>query len=406
MKACLGCGGPLPEPFLDLGQTPLANAYRRPEDPTPEATYRLAVSYCPQCHLVQLTDLVPPEEMFSEYLYFSSFSDSFVAHAQGMADHLAERFKLNADSFVVEVASNDGYLLQHFVAKGIPVLGVEPAANIAQVANDKGIRTLQAFFNPDTAQAIRSTMGLADVLIGNNVLAHVPTTNAFAGAVAMLLQADGVAVFEVPHLQALLDHVEFDTIYHEHVFYFSLHALHQLFARAGLELFDVQHQAVHGGSLRVFVQHPGARPVSQAVHDLLQEEINQGLTEAATYERFADRVEQLRSQLLALLQQLKSQGKSVAAYGAPAKGNTLLNYCGIGTDLVAFTVDRSPHKQGLLTPGMHLPILAPEALQEKQPDYAVILPWNIKDEIMQKQTTYRERGGKFIVPIPEPAVLE
>lgn len=405
MKPCLGCGGALPEPFLDLGRTPLANAYRRPEDESPEHTYRLAIAHCPACHLVQLTELVPPEQLFGEYLYFSSYSDSFVAHAKQMVAHLVERLQLGSDSFAIEVASNDGYLLQHFVARGIPVLGVEPASNIAQVANEKGIRTLQAFFNPETAAAIRAEHGPADVLIGNNVLAHVPMTNAFAQAVEAVLKPDGVAVFEVPYLQTLLDHVEFDTIYHEHVFYFSVTALQHLFARARLELFDVQLQSVHGGSLRIFLQKPGIRPVSQAVRDLLQEEERRGLTQAATYTQFAKRVEHVKERLLALLRRLKSEGKVVAAYGAPAKGNTLLNYCGIGTDLVAFTVDRSPYKQGLLTPGMHLPILAPEALTEKQPDYAVILPWNIQDEILQKQALFQERGGRFIVPIPEPAVL-
>lgn len=405
MKRCLGCGDGLPPPFLDLGSTPLANAYRRVDDEGPEPYFPLAVAYCPACHLVQLTEIVPPGAMFEDYLYFSSYSDSFVAHAERMVASLGERFALGAESFVVEVASNDGYLLQHFVRRGVPVLGVEPAANIARVAQAKGIPTLNTYFDRRTVQAIVAEQGLADLVIGNNVLAHVPDTNEFAQAVAGILKPGGVAVFEVPYLQTLLDQVEFDTIYHEHVFYFSLHALKSLFARAGLEIFDVQRQAVHGGSLRVFLQFPNQRPVASAVPDLLAEEQIKGLTSGATYARFAERVEQVKEKLLTLLHELKKQGKRVAAYGAPAKGNTLLNYCGIGTDLLAFTVDRSPHKQGLLTPGMHLPISAPERLVEEQPDYAVILPWNIQEEILAKQTAYRAKGGRFILPIPEPVVL-
>jgi SAM-dependent methyltransferase len=406
-SVCLGCGGLLPAPFLDLGSTPLANAYLRPErQKAPEENFPLAVAYCTNCHLVQLIDRVLPDRMFGQYLYFSSYSDSFLDHACRMANELIQRFGLQGTSRVLETGSNDGYLLQYFLRRGIQVLGVEPARNIAAEAMRKGIPTLTSFFGPEVVAQIQARFGTADLIIGNNVLAHVPAINDFLSAAAACLKADGVAVFEFPYLKALVGKSEFDTIYHEHVFYYSLSAVEALARRAGLELFDVELQSVHGGSLRVFLQHPERRPVGVRVGAILKQERDEGLTSADHFVSFGLRVETLKRRLVSLLQQLKSSGSRLAAYGAPAKGNTLLNYCGIGPELLEFTVDRSPHKQGMLLPGSHLAILPPEELIGRMPDYAVILPWNIAGEIVEQQQEYLRAGGRFIVPIPEPRILE
>ena len=406
-RICLGCGALLPEPFLDLGYTPLANSYLpASNDSQPEEKFPLAVAYCDGCHLVQLTDLVAPEQLFSEYLYFSSYSESFLAHARAMSSELIERFRLESTSRVLEIASNDGYLLQYFISAGIQVLGVEPARNIAAVAQDRGIPTLNSFFNSNTAASISRSFGEADLIVGNNVLAHVPAINDFLTAVAAGLASSGVAVFEFPYLGELLEHSEFDTIYHEHVFYYSLQAIAGLAARAKLELYDVATQAMHGGSLRVFLQHPGARPPTSAVGSMLRQEIADGLAEPQRYSSFGAQAETLRTQLVDLLQTIQAKGHRVAAYGAPAKGNTLLNYCGIDSSLIEFTVDRSPHKQGLLLPGSRIPIRPPEALVDAMPDYALILPWNFRDEIVSQQRKYLERGGRFIVPIPHPHIID
>ncbi len=406
MKRCLGCGGARPDPFLDLGLMPLANSYLKPEQAAGERRYPLAVCYCPACQLVQITEPVPPEQLFTEYAYFSSFSDSFVEHARQMAESLVERFHLGPESGVLEIASNDGYLLRHFQREGVPVLGIEPARNIAAEARRRGVPTLSRFFGPDSVEEIRAQFGDADVIIGNNVLAHVPGINSFLGAVARCLKSTGVAVFEFPYLKDLLDQGEFDTIYHEHVFYYSLSAVSELARRASLELCDVIWQSVHGGSLRIFLQHRGAGPIQPSVGRMLADEEACGLTRADSYARFGARVAQLRGELTALLERLRSAGKRLAAYGAPAKGNTLLNYCRIDATALEFTVDRSPHKQGMLLPGSHLPILAPEELLARRPDYALILPWNIADEIVAQQREYVRRGGRFILPIPTPAILE
>jgi SAM-dependent methyltransferase len=322
-----------------------------------------------------------------------------------MTDTLATRFSLGPRHRVLEIASNDGYLLQFVQARGIPVLGVEPAANVARVAQSRGIPTLARFFGPDAVEEITRDFGHADVIIGNNVLAHVPGINAFLEAVGACLTPRGAAVFEFPYLGELLARTAFDTIYHEHVFYYSLAALSGLAARAGLEVFDVERQAIHGGSLRVFLQHAGARPVEPAVPRLHGEEAAAGLTSAVRYARFSRDVDTLCADLVALLRRLRAEGKRLAAYGAPAKGTVLLNACGIGSDLLSFTVDRSPHKQGRLVPGVRLPIRAPEALLEEMPDFTLLLPWNIAGEIVEQQAAYRRRGGKFIVPVPSPRVL-
>jgi SAM-dependent methyltransferase len=385
---------------------PLANAYLRPERAkAPEESFPLAVAYCTHCHLVQLIDRVPPDNMFGEYLYFSSYSDSFLNHACRMANEMIQRFGLDGTSRVLEIASNDGYLLQYFLRRSVRVLGVEPARNIAAEATRKGIPTLTCFFGPDVVAEIQARFGTVDLIIGNNVLAHVPAINDFLSAAAACLKPDGAAVFEFPYIKELLDKTEFDTIYHEHVFYYSLSAVQVLAKRAGLELFDVELQPVHGGSLRAYLQHSGRRPIAARVEAILKQERDEGLTTANHFVSFGLQVEALKQRLVNMLQLLKSSGNRLAAYGAPAKGNTLLNYCGIGLDLLEFTVDRSPHKQGLLLPGSHLPILPPEELIGRMPDYAVILPWNIAGEIVEQQREYLRAGGRFIVPIPEPRIL-
>ena len=405
MSLCLGCERPLPQPFLDLGETPLANAYLSADRlGQPEPKYRLAVAYCPECHLVQLTDVVTPEELFSEYLYFSSYSETFLRHAEAMAADLIDRFKLTPRSRVLEIASNDGYLLQYFQKQNIPCLGIEPAQNIAAIAIANGVPTLAVFFGADTAAEIADSFGKSDVIIGNNVLAHVPDVNGFLKAVHACLCPEGAAVFEFPWVRHLIEKSEFDTIYHEHVFYYSLAAIGKLAERAGLELYDAQPQTVHGGTLRTFIQYPGKRPRTEALARLMEEEAEDGLTSAARYRDFAEKVISNREELRKL-STFRSQGKRIVAYGAPAKGNTLLNYCGIGSDVIDFTVDRSPHKQGLFLPGTHLPIRSPEEIRKERPDYLLILPWNIKDEIMAQMAYVREWGCRFIIPIPEVEVI-
>jgi SAM-dependent methyltransferase len=405
-SSCLGCAAPLGNPFLDLGSMPLANALLSDDDRDfREEHFPLALAYCDRCHLVQLTEVIPPEKLFSNYLYFSSYSDLFLEHSRDMAESYTERFALDSSSRVLEVASNDGYLLRHFIARGIKVLGVEPAANIAVEAVRVGIPTLNRFFGIETVPEIIRDFGRADLIIGNNVLAHVPQINGFLRAVASVMEPSGTAVFEFPHLLELLNAVEFDTIYHEHVFYFSLAAIVNLARNANLELFDVARQSVHGGSLRVFLQRPGVRPIEANVAHLLDAEQQAGLTSATRYAMFAMQVQAVKSELFALLKGLKAGAKRVAAYGAPAKGNTLLNYCGIGAETLDFTVDRSPHKQGKRLPGSHLRIFPPEALLQRKPDYTLILPWNIAEEIVAQQQKYLQSGGRFIVPIPSPRVI-
>jgi SAM-dependent methyltransferase len=389
-----------------LGKTPLANAYLTAEQlERPEPKFPLAVAYCPACHLVQLTDLVPPEQLFSEYLYFSSYSETFLRHAEAMARDLTGEFQLGKESRVLEIASNDGYLLQYFQKLGIPVLGIEPARNIAEVARSKGIPTLTRFFGLEAVDEVLAEFGPSNLIIGNNVLAHVPGINGFLSAVEACLAPQGVAVFEFPALKNLLDKTEFDTIYHEHVFYYSLSAIERLAARAGLELFDAQPQAVHGGTLRVFLSRPGERQKTAGLASLLAEEAEAGLTTPARYESFGREVARIKVALRGLLARLKTEGKRLAAYGAPAKGNTLLNTCGIGSDLLDFTVDRSPHKQGRFLPGTRLPIHPPEQVKAARPDYLLILPWNIKDEIMSQMACVRAWGGRFVVPIPQVEVI-
>jgi SAM-dependent methyltransferase len=406
-RACLGCAAALADPFLDLGAQPLANALLRPEDAgRPEPRFPLAVAYCAGCHLVQLTTTAPPEALFGEYLYFTSYSDHFLAHARAMADTLIGRFALSPARRVLEIASNDGYLLRFFQQHGIPVLGVEPARNVAAVAVARGIPTLTRFFGPEVVDEILGSFGRADVIVGNNVLAHVPAINAFLDAVGTCLGPEGAAVFEFPYLGDTLARTAFDTVYHEHVFYYSLAAVTGLAARAGLEVFDVDRQPVHGESLRVFVQHAGARPVAPAVERLRREESAAGLTSAARYGGFRGEVAKVCADLVRLLRRLRGEGRRLAAYGAPAKATVLLNACGIGTDLLEFTVDRSPHKQGRLVPGVRVPIRPVEDLVREMPDFTLLLPWNLTDEIVAQQADYLRKGGAFIVPVPSPRVVD
>ncbi|HLQ36529.1 MAG TPA: class I SAM-dependent methyltransferase [Planctomycetota bacterium] len=405
---CLVCQRPQVEEFLDLGVVPLANALlpAPPADAAHEPRFPLRVGYCHSCHAVQLLHLVPPEQLFSDYCYESSFSDAFLAHARSYAEHLTQRLGLGKHSFVVEVASNDGYLLQNFVAAAVPCLGVEPARNIAAKANARGIPTLVRFFDPETAQLVAQQHGRADVIIGNNVLAHAPALVPFLAAARELLQPQGLAVFEFPWLRALVQQLEFDTIYHEHVFYLSLLALQNAARLAGLELHDVQLQPVHGGSLRIFLQHPGARPVTAEVPRVLELEQGSGLDRPEVYRTMGRRVRALRLALRSMLSGFKQQHKRIAAYGASAKGSTLLNYCGIGKETIDYIVDRSTVKQGRFAPGVHLPIFGVERLLQDRPDYTLLLAWNFADEIRRQQQAYEQRGGRFLHPVPEPRVLE
>ena len=400
---CRSCASANLRPVLSLGRTPLANALLTSDQlDQPEGTYPLDLVFCPDCALVQITETVAPEVLFREYLYLSSFSDTVVQNAEGIARRMINSERLGADSLVAEIASNDGYLLQHYHHKGIPVLGIEPAANIARVAReDRGITTLCEFFSAKLAHDLAAVGQRADVIHGNNVLAHVADLNGVVQGLATLLKPRGVAVIEVPYVKDLIDHCEFDTIYHEHLCYFSLTALDRLFRRHDLVLRDVERIPIHGGSLRVFVSRKDAAAPSAAVRALLAEEVAWGVQREEFYTGFGAAVTRLKEELLRTLGTLKGQGKRIAAYGASAKGSTLLNYFGIGREMVEFVVDRSTVKQGRYTPGTHLPILAPAALLERRPDYLLLLSWNFADEILAQQDVFRQQGGRFIIPIPE-----
>lgn len=392
--------------ILDLGLQPLANNLLMAADlAKPEPKFPLRLAVCKSCWLLQITDLVPPVELFSEYLYFSSFSDLMLRHAREAAESYITEFGLNSNSFVVEIASNDGYLLQNFVKAKIPCLGIEPAANIAKVAREKGVETIEEFFGSDIATKLSSANRQADLILGNNVFAHAPDTNDFVAGLNKLLKPNGRIALEFPYGVEFIEHNEFDTIYHEHVFYFTLTALKPLFERHGLEIIRVARLPIHGGSLRLFAGHSGKHPVEASVTKLLAEEKRKGVASLAGYEGFASQVHAVKKELVELLARLKNQGKSVAAYGASAKGSTLLNFFGVGAGDLDFVVDRSTYKQGRLTPGTHLPILPPEELLKRQPDYTLLLTWNFADEILAQQKAYREAGGKFIVPIPKVKVV-
>lgn len=403
---CRSCGNSGLEQVLSLGRTPLANALlTREQLSLPEPVFPLELAFCPGCSLVQILKTVPPETMFTSYPYFSSFSDTAVRNAQSIAERLIAERKLDATSLAVEIASNDGYLLQFYERAGIQVLGIEPASNIAQVAeSERGIPTVCEFFDAPLARRLRNEGRRADVIHANNVLAHVPALNAVVEGIRILLKDDGVAVIEVPYVKEMIERCEFDTIYHEHLCYFSATALDRLFARHGLTLQNVDRLPIHGGSLRLFAVPTGSADPTVAVAALLAEERASGIDQLSFYHDFARRVERLRSALRKQLDELKQGGKRMAAYGAAAKGSTLLNYCGIGVETLEFVVDRSTYKQGLYMPGVHLPIYPPSKLLESQPDNVLLLTWNFAEEIMEQQAEYRRRGGRFIIPIPEPRV--
>ena len=406
--SCRSCGQRALEPILSLGATPLANSLLSTEElAKPEPRYPLDLVLCSNCALIQITETVSPELLFEDYLYLSSYSDTMVSHARAIAVRMVERHHLGATSLVVELGSNDGYLLQFYQQAGVPVLGIDPARNIARVANEeRDIPTISEFFGLELSHKLVAEGKRADVVHAHNVLAHVADLNGFVEGIRLLLKRDGVAVIEAPYVKDLIDQVEFDTIYHEHLCYFSVTSLQRLFANHDLAIVDVERTDIHGGSLRVFVTSTEAtEPVHPRVTALLVEEVEWGAGKISFYRNFGSRVKRLRSEMVALLGDLKSKGKSIAVYGASAKGCTLLSYFGIGAETLDFVVDRSQVKQGLYTPGTHLPIRPPEKLLEDAPDYVLLLTWNFADEILEQQAEYRRRGGRFVIPIPELSIV-
>jgi hypothetical protein len=403
MSKCRFCDNELELSFVDLGMSPLSNSYIPPEKlQKMEPFYPLHAFLCDQCFLVQLSEFESPENIFSEYAYFSSYSQSWLEHAKNYTDKMTERFGLNASSNVIEIASNDGYLLQYFNEKGIPVLGIEPAENVAKVAIDAGIPTLTKFFGVSTAKELVSQGKLADLLLGNNVLAHVPDLNDFVAGLKILLKDTGVITLEFPHLQRLMEQTQFDTIYHEHFSYFSCITIDKVFSSHGLTLFDVEELETHGGSLRVYAKHESdtSKQVSNNVSQLTERETAIGFTDTAYYIEFSNKVKSTKRDILEFLIHAKRENKNIVGYGAAAKGNTLLNYCGIRTDFIDYVVDRSPHKQNQFLPGTHIPVSSPDRVRETRPDYILILPWNLKEEVMEQMSHVREWGCKFVTFIP------
>ena len=406
---CRFCGSPLSANLVDLGMSPLCESYlTRDQLNKMEPFYPLRVFVCGHCYLAQLEEYVSPQNIFTEYAYFSSYSDSWLNHSKKYTDIVTERLGLGPESLVVELASNDGYLLQFFLQKGVPVLGIEPAANVAKVAVEKGIATLVEFFGVELARSLAATGQRPSLLLGNNVLAQVPDLNDFVEGMKILLKPGGVITMEFPHLLRLLDENQFDTIYHEHFSYFSFITAEKLFSAHGLTLFDVEELTTHGGSLRIYGCHAEdeSKSVTAAVGELRRREELAGLKKLERYAAFEENVKETKRKILEFLIQAKREGKRVVGYGAPGKGNTLLNYCGVRTDFLDFTVDRNPHKHGRFLPGTHIPILPPEQLQAARPDYVFILPWNLKNEIIEQLSFIREWGGKFVVPIPQIRIYE
>lgn len=404
---CRFCGGALHD-FVDLGMSPLCESFLAADQlDTEERFYPLKVLVCEACYLAQVKEYVTPEKIFREYAYFSAYSHAWLDHAKRYTDMAVERFRLARDSRVVELASNDGYLLQFFVQKGYSVLGIDPAENVAKAAEARGVPTLTRFFDLGMARELAAGGTFADLIIGNNVLAQVPDLNGFLAGVPVLLKPRGVATFEFPHLLRLIEENQFDTIYHEHFSYFSLMTIERILASHGLRVFDVEELWTHGGSLRLYVCHAdnAAQPTLTSVGALVERESRAGLCNLATYSAFSEQVKETKRRLLDFLIGAKRAGKSVVGYGAPGKGNTLLNYCGIRTDFVDYTVDRNPYKHGKFLPGTHIPVYPPERIAETRPDYLLILPWNLKDEIIEQMAFIREWGGQFVVPIPEAKIF-
>lgn len=408
---CRFCDAPLRQSFVDLGMSPLCQKHLRPEQLSRmEPFYPLHARVCERCFLVQVEEVVPPEEIFGDgaYAYFSSYSTSWLEHAQRYVESMIRRFDLKPGDLAVEIASNDGYLLQYFQKAGIRALGIEPASNTAAAATARGIETIVRFFGRATAAETAASHGRARIMTANNVLAHVPDINDFIAGIPLLLAPGGVATLEFPHLMKLVGENQFDTIYHEHFSYLSFATVEQMFAAHGLTLFDVEELPTHGGSLRVMARHAdgSAHPVLPSVAALREREAAAGMRTLDYYHRFGEQVAETKRKLLEFLIGVKRSGKTIVGYGAPGKGNTLLNYCGIRTDFLDYTVDRSPHKQGGFLPGTHIPIRAPEEIDRTRPDYVLILPWNLREEIMGQMAQIRSWGGRFVVPIPEVRVFE
>jgi len=400
---CRACSGRLAVTMADLGMQPPSNAFLAlPGDGADEKRYPLRARVCEDCKLVQIDYDVAPEELFGNYVYFSSYSEEWLAHARVYCDMARRRFALDAHSLVVELASNDGYLLKNFLAMGIPVLGIDPSGTVAAAAKQVGVPTLVEFFGEELARRVVSEQGRADLIIGNNVLAHVPALNDFVAGIAVLLEPSGSVTIEFPHLLTLIEHVEFDTIYHEHYSYLSLFAIEKVFARHGLRIYDVEELPTHGGSLRIFAAHADRDAIadSETLQRVRAQEAGAGLHELSTYSRFAERVEECRRSLLAFFAAAKREGKTVAAYGAAAKGNTLFNFCAVTRAEVAMVADRNPHKQAKFLPGTHIPVVSPEELMAARPDYVLILPWNLEEEIRRQLHGIKAWGGRFVTPVP------
>ena len=405
---CRFCKAPLQHTLVDLGMSPLCESFISCEQLNQmEPFYPLHVRVCERCFLVQLEAYVSPEHIFTEYAYFSSYAETWLEHCKTYAEQVVDRFSLNEHSQVIEIASNDGYLLQYFLDKKIPVLGIEPARNVAKVAISKGIPTITEFFGQNCARQLVQQGRQADLIAANNVLAHVPDLNDFVAGIKILLNSQGIFTGEIQHLMRLMESNQFDTIYHEHFCYHTLTTLERIFAAHGLTIFDVEELPTHGGSIRIYARHleDESKPVGNRVNTLRKREIDAGFTTLDRYTNFDKQVQSTKRKLLNFLIQAKQQGKTIAGYGAPGKGNTLLNYCGIRTDFLDYTVDRNPYKHGKYLPGTHIPIYAPEKIQETKPDYLLILPWNVKDEIMEQMSFIRDWGGQFVVPIPEVAII-